>query len=111
MRLYEESVEGSQIRGAFDPYLVAPFTSLTAPQRTQQVVFGQPHNPYMRSSTHSGQFHNRHSQHPRRSQAGRQADSELLSRAWMCCRSAYGAGEGEIEDHQGRRSRTSHCEA
>ena len=94
MRLYEGLGEGLQIKGSFDPWLVARFTLLTIPQRTQQMVLGQPHNPYMRSSTHSGRFHHRHSQHPRRSEAGRQTDSELLSRAWMCCRSAYGAGEG-----------------
>ena len=29
----------------------------------------------------------------------------------MCCGSAYGNGEGEMEDHQGRRSETSRCEA
>ena len=29
----------------------------------------------------------------------------------MCCRFAYGNGEGEVEDHQGRRNGTSHCEA
>ena len=111
MRLYEGLGGGLQIRGVFDPHLVAHFNLLTTQQRTQQMAFRQPHDPYMRSSTHPGQLHNGHPRHPRRPEAGRQRDAELLSRAWMCCRCAYGGGEAENEDHQGRRSTTSHREA
>ena len=97
--------------GLLDSPLAAQYSLLTTPKRTQQMALRQPRNPYMRSSTHLGRFHNRHPRHSRRPEARKFGRPKILSRDRVCRCAAYRNGERKDEYHQGRRSRTSLCEA